>query len=152
MLIANYDAQRRSPVVRAKRTGDQSAVHTIFREPRKGGIMNKKSFSFFLLLMAVIVWACPVRAEQEPDCFTNSLHHTGEGMRYWYEAKDGFMAITGTPYKSLGCKGCHVEGCNTCHLEETENGLVYSNEKARSSKTCLKCHARERPPSSTMKW
>jgi len=99
-----------------------------------------------LSVMSVLIfatWAGPALGEP-PDCFTSSLHHTGEGMRYWYEAEDGFMAITGTPYNQLGCKGCHVEGCNTCHLDQTKDGSVYSSEKARSSKTCLKCHAREK--------
>jgi hypothetical protein len=106
----------------------------------------KDLFRLFLSTLAVLTlvglggWALA----EEQDCFSSSLHHTGEGMRYWYEADDGFMAITGTPYQDLGCKGCHVEGCNTCHLEQTDERLSYSGEKARSSKTCLKCHAREK--------
>ncbi len=83
-----------------------------------------------------------VFAEEKEKCFLSSLHHTGEGMRFWYEAKDGFMAITGIPYKELTCKNCHVKDCSDCHLEKTKDGLVYSTEKARLSQTCLKCHAR----------
>jgi len=107
----------------------------------------KNTFSFILSLVALftfIAGAGLVHAEQKQECFLSSLHHTGEGMRYWYEAKDGFMAITGTPYNELGCKNCHVQGCNDCHLEKTSEGLVYSSKMARSSKTCLKCHAREK--------
>lgn len=97
-----------------------------------------------LTVWAFLGFAGPSAAEDQ-DCFSGSLHHSGEGMRYWYEAPDGFMAITGTPYKDLGCKGCHVQGCNTCHLDNSGNGMAaYSIEKARSSKTCLRCHAREK--------
>ena len=95
----------------------------------------------FLSTLAICSW--PTYAQQD-KCFYSSLHHTGEGMRYWYEAKDGFMAITGTPYHNLGCKGCHVTSCNDCHLKKTDNGFIYSTEMARSSQTCLKCHAREK--------
>ena len=104
----------------------------------------KDKFCFTLFFVSLlIVFAWPVYAEQQ-ECFSLSLHKTGEGMRYWYEAKDGFMAITGTPYNKLGCKDCHVTGCNDCHLKKTEEGLVYSTELARSSQTCLKCHSREK--------
>ena len=100
----------------------------------------------FILSIVTLLMMCswPVYAEQQQDCFSSSLHHTGEGMRYWYEAKDGFMAITGIPYEKLGCKNCHVKGCNDCHLKKTEKGFVYSLEMARDRGTCLKCHAREK--------
>ena len=105
----------------------------------------KGKFCFILSIVTLLmVCSWPVYAEQQQDCFSSSLHHTGEGMRYWYEAEDGFMAITGVPYEKLGCKNCHVKGCNDCHLKKTEKGLVYSLEMARDRKTCLKCHAREK--------
>ncbi|MCK5076693.1 MAG: hypothetical protein KAR38_09965, partial [Calditrichia bacterium] len=73
------------------------------------------------------------------------LHYTGKGMQYWYEAKDGFMAITKIPYAELGCKGCHCTGCNDCHIKKTEDGgYEYSVEVASERNTCLKCHAREK--------
>lgn len=78
------------------------------------------------------------------ECFATSLHHTTRGMGRWYDAKDGFSAVTGVPYKNLGCKGCHVTSCNDCHLIETDAGYAYSTDKARKSETCLKCHAREK--------
>lgn len=77
-------------------------------------------------------------------CFATSLHHTTRGMGHWYDAKDGFSAVTGVPYKELGCKNCHAASCNDCHLAKTEEGYVYSLEGARDSSTCLKCHAREK--------
>lgn len=86
-----------------------------------------------------------VHAGQQAKCFfLNSLHSTGEGMRYWYEAKDGFMAITGIPYDKLGCKHCHASGCDDCHAKKTDDGFAYSLEMAKRSETCLKCHAREK--------
>ncbi|MFO7751818.1 MAG: hypothetical protein R6V41_01725 [Desulfobacteraceae bacterium] len=98
----------------------------------------------FLVTAFVTMTMGSVFAGESAPCFYSSLHHTGEGMRYWYEADDGFMAITGVPYKELGCKNCHVKSCNDCHLEETKEGPVYSTEKARSSQTCLECHSREK--------
>ena len=104
---------------------------------------NNFFFTLFITLF-VIMSASFAFGEPQDKCFMSSLHHTGEGMRYWYEADDGFMAITGTPYHKLGCKNCHVKSCNDCHLESTKEGLVYSTAKARSSQTCLKCHSREK--------
>ncbi|MBI9079783.1 MAG: hypothetical protein JEY79_08590 [Pseudodesulfovibrio sp.] len=78
------------------------------------------------------------------ECFTTSLHHTTRGMGHWYDAKDGFSAITGTPYKDLGCKNCHAASCNDCHLVKTDKGLEYSLDMAKKSSTCLKCHSREK--------
>jgi len=97
---------------------------------------------FFALLLSVT--AVPVHAGETDTCFSSSLHHTGEGMRYWYEAEDGFMQISKIPYDELGCKNCHVQNCDTCHVKETEKGCAYSIKKAQNSKTCLKCHAREK--------
>ena len=106
--------------------------------------MNNKKFFTLFVLFSLMLSGGAVFSEEKKECFSSSLHHTGEGMRYWYEAEDGFMTITGTPYNQLSCKNCHVQGCNDCHLESTKQGLVYSTEKARSSQTCLKCHSREK--------
>jgi hypothetical protein len=105
----------------------------------------KYKFYFTLFFVSILVmFGGAAAAEEQQQCFHSSLHHTGEGMRYWYEAKDGFMAITGMPYDSLGCKNCHVKSCDDCHLKKTEDGCVYSTEQARSKQVCLKCHAREK--------
>jgi len=87
----------------------------------------------------------------EPDEFTsivgsfyqNSLHFTTEGMRRCYEADDGFMQVTGIPYKDLSCKNCHAKNCDTCHAQKTESGMVFSIAKAQDMGTCLPCHSRE---------
>lgn len=76
------------------------------------------------------------------DLHKTCLHHTTEGMRYWYEAKDGFMALTNVPYEELTCKNCHSKSCSECHLEKTENGGKYSLEMAQKTETCFKCHSR----------
>jgi len=110
----------------------------------RGEMMDAKFNGIIFLISFLVLLAGPVFAKDADKCFSTSLHHTGEGMRYWYEAKDGFMAITGTPYKELGCKSCHVKSCNECHLEKTKDGMVYSLKTARSSQTCLKCHSREK--------
>ena len=96
-----------------------------------------------LLIMVFTVHAYAAGgADKQKDCFSNSLHKTGEGMRYWYEAEDGFMSVTGVPYKELGCKNCHVSSCNDCHQKEEGEICTYSVETARDKETCFKCHAR----------
>jgi hypothetical protein len=80
----------------------------------------------------------------EKSCFYSSLHHTGEGMRYWYEENGGFMGITGIPYSKLDCKTCHVQSCETCHAVKQGEKCSYSLKKARESDTCLTCHSREK--------
>lgn len=106
--------------------------------------MRVKYACILLCVSCLLMVTLPASAGDNAKCFLSSLHHTGEGMRYWYEAKDGFMSITGVPYKDLGCKSCHVTSCNDCHLQKTEKGMTYSTEKASSSQTCLKCHSREK--------
>lgn len=105
----------------------------------------KSKFCFLLFFLSLLImFAGSVDAEEKPECFRSSLHHTGEGMRYWYEGENGFMAITGMPYDTLGCKNCHVKSCDDCHLKKTKDGCVYSTKLARSKEVCLKCHAREK--------
>jgi len=79
--------------------------------------------------------------------FSNSLHYTGEGMRYWYEEAGGFMAQTGIPYMSdqLDCKNCHVQSCDQCHAWMEEDKYQYSATTAKDmDNTCLPCHKREK--------
>lgn len=104
-----------------------------------------KNRSHIVLSMVLLVLVCcgPLYGGQQEDCFSLSLHHTGEGMRYWYEAEDGFMALTGIPYDQLGCKHCHAKSCNACHLKDAKKGLCYSLEMAKRVETCYQCHARE---------
>ncbi|NDV18195.1 hypothetical protein GO013_02025 [Pseudodesulfovibrio sp. JC047] len=104
-------------------------------------------FCFLFLAGACLLMTGPTLAKDSADtekCFATSLHHTTRGMEHWYDAKDGFSAVTGVPYKDLGCKNCHVTSCNDCHLVKTEKGYAYSTEKAKKSETCLKCHSREK--------
>lgn len=88
------------------------------------------------------------KASSEPEClssvFTQSLHFTGEGMRYWYEEKGGFMDITGIPYDELDCKTCHVKSCDKCHARESGGRSYFSEHKTKSMNTCLPCHGREK--------
>jgi len=81
--------------------------------------------------------------QPENSFFDKSLHHRGEGMRYWYEKDDGFMQLTGVPYDKLGCKNCHVKTCDPCHAEKKNDVMVFSTEKAKKTETCIPCHSRE---------
>ena len=67
-----------------------------------------------LMVAALIAYAQPqvaAQARKADECksfYDKSLHSTGEGMRYWYEREDGFMQITGIPYKDLGLSLIHI--------------------------------------------
>ncbi|MDY6988576.1 MAG: hypothetical protein SWQ30_11025 [Thermodesulfobacteriota bacterium] len=92
---------------------------------------------------------CPLSWAVEPECpclwsfFNQSLHFTGNGMRYWYEEPNGFMSITNIPYNSLDCKTCHVKSCDKCHARQNGPAMEFSAEKTQDMKTCMQCHTRE---------
>lgn len=108
---------------------------------------------FFALVLAVLAFApgpWPARAAPPDnvtikDCFfLKSLHFTAKGMGYWYSKKyGGLETITGIPYSQLGCKNCHVAGCDRCHRTERGKLLFYTNKAAQCQAMCLKCHGRE---------
>lgn len=108
---------------------------------------------FFALVLAVLAFApgpWPARAAPPDnvtikDCFfLKSLHFTAKGMGYWYSKKNGGLeTITGIPYSQLGCKNCHVAGCDRCHRTERGKLLFYTNKAAQCQAMCLKCHGRE---------
>ncbi len=101
-----------------------------------------KLFTFALLVGLVGIQ--PIAAENpEESFFSNSLHHTGEGMRYWYEEPGGFMDITNIPYSELDCKNCHVKTCDACHTQKIGETSLFSVNKAYDMDTCLACHSRE---------
>ncbi|MFP4629431.1 MAG: cytochrome c3 family protein [Desulfohalobiaceae bacterium] len=106
----------------------------------------KLALALFLLAgICLLVWPVYSQEKQEKVCFETSLHHTTRGMATWYEAEDGFFAITDVPYEDLGCmESCHVASCNDCHLEQQDDKLAYTVSKAKKSETCLKCHSREK--------
>jgi len=93
-------------------------------------------------LSALIQFAAAGRNCQKQSCFSNSLHHTGEGMRYWYEDPNGLMNLTDTPYEKLACKNCHVQNCDSCHAEKNQGTCSYDLTKAKQTDTCLQCHTR----------
>jgi hypothetical protein len=105
--------------------------------------------SLLALSLVVLVIACllvvAIQADEKKEpCFYSSLHHTGEGMRYWYEENGGFMDIAGIPYKELDCGNCHVKSCDPCHAGMDGEVCTYSLKKAKDKATCLTCHSREK--------
>jgi hypothetical protein len=101
-------------------------------------VRRKTSISFcFFLLILVNQIIC------QESFFTKSLHHTTEGMRYWYEEQGGFKNITGIPYDSLDCKSCHIKSCDKCHAEKDKDTFFYSIAAAKKQELCLTCHSRE---------
>ena len=105
------------------------------------------TISFLVVLLSISILLAGSSAESGQACltsfFTNSLHYTGEGMRYWYEKEGGFMEITKIPYDQLNCKSCHVKSCDQCHLKKKQEKSVFKRTKARDMNTCLPCHGRE---------
>lgn len=95
--------------------------------------------------IAGVFWTQAIRSDEpKGSFFKKSLHHTGEGMRYWYERPDGFKSITDIPYKDLGCKDCHIQTCDQCHLKMVDEEATFSTKKAQEMETCLVCHTREK--------
>jgi hypothetical protein len=84
--------------------------------------------------------------------FLKSLHYTAGGMGYWYSKENGGLELlTGIPYNDLGCKNCHVQGCDTCHKAERASKvspdcklLSYTIDAAKKQDMCLTCHGREK--------
>jgi len=115
-----------------------------------GGRIKQKKTNLLLLcsiLLLLLLATAGVpgmkSASADETCFSKSLHNTGEGMRYWYEAPGGFMDVTKIPYKDLDCKNCHVKSCDPCHAQKKDTKCVYTNAKAKKMDTCFKCHSRE---------
>lgn len=90
------------------------------------------------------------REIQEENCFfLRSLHYTAKGMGYWYSKQNGGLeVVTGVPYEKLGCKNCHIAGCDRCHkAEKTDRDCkvnFYSAKAGKNQAMCLECHAREK--------
>ncbi len=106
---------------------------------RKTWIIAFASLALFVAGGLVVITKAQ---EGDESCFSKSLHHTGEGMRYWYEEHGGFMDITHIPYGNLDCKSCHVKSCDPCHAKKKDEKCSYSMEKAEDMETCLSCHSR----------
>ncbi len=70
--------------------------------------------------------------------FAVSLHATGRGMGYWYEAEQGgFEVQTGIPYEDLSCAGCHTPArCDNCHS-------TIPGDNSVPQAVCLGCHGRQ---------
>jgi hypothetical protein len=81
------------------------------------------------------------------DAIPLSLHGTAQGMRDWYNQPDGYGAIIGVDYETLGCGGCHVptsgdEACLACHNDL--DAAVEGTEVIDYTESCLTaCHGRQ---------
>jgi hypothetical protein len=83
--------------------------------------------------------------KKENCFFLSSLHYTAKGMGYWYDkANGGIEIVSRVPYSSLGCKNCHVPGCDRCHKVTKDGKVEYSTKPAKNQDMCLECHAREK--------
>jgi len=100
------------------------------------GIVSFFALNFFLMIPTSQIIG-------QDAFFDKSLHHTTEGMRYWYEEQGGFKNITGIPYAELDCKSCHIKNCDQCHDDKNDGVFTYSVATAQKQETCLACHSRE---------
>ena len=86
----------------------------------------------------ILVGAVAAFSAGEAKSYMSSLHKSGAGMKYWYEAKDGFQSVTGMPYDDLACKSCHPDNCKKCHVKSMKA------EDTRDMAVCEGCHTREK--------
>ena len=107
--------------------------------------MLRGTVKLIVLTFLVALIGAPLVIAENPkeSFFSRSLHHTGEGMRYWYEEQGGFMDITKIPYEKLDCKNCHIKTCDACHTQKIGETSIFSVNKAYDMDTCLPCHGRE---------
>jgi hypothetical protein len=109
----------------------------------------EKVMVVMILALALSLVTCTSSRATEPPCpclwsfYNQSLHFTGNGMRYWYEEPNGFMSITNIPYNQLDCKSCHVRSCDECHAIQNGPAMQFSKRKTKDMNTCMKCHSRE---------
>ena len=55
-------------------------------------VKNRRMLALCLASPVVLLgWLAGADLGAEDCPFSTSLHHTGEGMRYWYEEQGGFM-------------------------------------------------------------
>ncbi len=114
--------------------------------------MRKEVFGALALAVFVLaggvrlVGAGPPATVAGEECFyLKSLHFTTKGMEYWYSKENGGLeTISGIPYSKLGCKKCHVGGCDRCHRTERGKRLSYTLKAAEKPSMCMQCHGREK--------
>jgi len=99
---------------------------------------TQKCFVVLAFVIAGMICASTVvRAGDQIKIYNKSLHKNAAGMKYWYDAPDGFKSVTGIPYESLACKDCHAKNCKDCHVKSLKAA------DTKDVKICLKCHGRE---------
>ncbi len=89
-------------------------------------------------VICVAIFTVIALSAGEAKNYGTSLHKSGAGMQFWYEAKDGFMSLTGIPYDSLPCKSCHPDNCKKCHVKSMKAA------DTRDMTVCEGCHTREK--------
>ncbi len=88
------------------------------------------------VLFAATALSTTAFAGEQAKIYIKSLHKNGNGQKFWYEAKDGFMKLTGIPYDKLPCEECHAKSCRDCHVKSLKAA------DTKDIKICLRCHAR----------
>jgi len=87
---------------------------------------------------------------QWDELYTTSLHFTRAGKSTFYNAtpNNGYETLTGIPYASLPCQGCHrpdqaagTNGCESCH--DTATPELGAQVDASLDGVCGGCHSRQ---------
>jgi len=97
------------------------------------------------------------------EWFPTSLHETGQGkITYYSAANGGFERLTGVPYETAFCAGCHssTDGrgpvlgrtCSRCHADLNDDDSTMPPLGATdvddswnpATSTCLVCHSRQK--------
>ncbi len=99
------------------------------------------SFALALFCAGSVLVAQQPQSSPDRAFFEHSLHFTNQGLQHWYAKENGGLErITGVPFSSLNCNGCHVRTCDTCHAAQAGGRQAYSVTTAKAEASCEKCH------------
>jgi hypothetical protein len=97
----------------------------------------RKRFGIGLTFGVVALAAVIALAAGEAKNFKTSLHSSNAGMKFWYEAPDGFKSVSGISYEDAKCNTCHPDNCKACHEKGMKKGDV------SDPNICFKCHLKQ---------
>ncbi len=88
----------------------------------------KKNITISLFMLCIVFIGFSNIASTQGDkqsaikkTYTNSLHFTGSGMKYWYSKEQGGVEkIFDVPYDQLDCSNCHDKSCDACHEKKSK--------------------------------
>ena len=103
-----------------------------------------KKVTVLLSALVLLLVICPESNSTGPECpclssfYNQSLHSTGNGMRYWYEEPNGFMSITNIQtahprtVREIG-QGCEVGPKGRIHLVDKKCDTLFGGAFSKLS-------------------